>query len=456
MNTFRDIALSEQLLKALEALSFTIPTEIQKKTIPVALSGRDILASAQTGTGKTLAFLVPTIDRLIQNKLEKALIVVPTRELAQQVAQVVKQVCVAGKIDIFSALLIGGESFGRQVRDLTPKARVIVGTPGRIIDHLERGTLKTDAVSVLILDEMDRMFDVGFSEQIAAILKTIANKAQKLLFSATIPRSIATLTEKVLTNPERIFIETEHRLKPVDSVTQEVLHVKDAEKYTILLDQLSKRNDGAVIIFVKTKHGAKRLAQQLSSDNHPALVMHGDLRQQARTKVIADFRNSTKVTIDAPHLKKRNDNFRYPVKRILVATNVAARGLDVNDVNHVINYDLPQNIEEYVHRIGRTGRAGKTGQSISLVSPEDRKIWKLIERFVLNGSTEEMPAETPRNYRENRNRFRGNGGGRSSRSSGFGGGFSRSRSSNSRSRGTGERSSGGDRPSTGFFRNSRG
>lgn len=366
MKSFRDMAISSQILKALDMLTITTPTPIQEKAIPAGLEGRDLLASAQTGTGKTLAYLIPTIEQLTKNPESVALILVPTRELGTQVLTVAKQLCINGKIDIFSALLIGGESFGRQVRDLGPKTRIIVATPGRIIDHIERKTLKTDKIKIVVLDEMDRMFDIGFTEQVKAILKTITPKAQKMFFSATIPDEISQMTEKILQNPERIFIIPEQRLTPIESVSQEFVDVQETDKYSTLISQLDKRNDeGSIIIFVKTKHGAKKLAQKLSVDNFPALAIHGDLRQQVRSRVIADFR-----------VMKRG-------VRIMVATNVAARGIDISHINHVINYDLPQTVEEYVHRIGRTGRGNKKGSSVSLVSREDRRISSQIKRSVL-------------------------------------------------------------------------
>jgi len=366
MKSFRDMNISEQLLKALDSLSITIPTSIQAKAIPAGLEGRDLLASAQTGTGKTLAYLIPTIEQLVKNPQTVALVLVPTRELGTQVLSVAKQLCINGRIDIFSALLIGGESFGRQVRDLGPRTRIIVATPGRIMDHIERKTLKTDRIQIVVLDEMDRMFDIGFADQVKAILRKISPNAQKLFFSATIPDEISQMTEKILNNPERILIVPEERLTPIASVTQEFVDVDETEKYSVLLTQLDKRNDeGSVIIFVKTKHGAKKLAQKLSVDNFPALAIHGDLRQQARSRVIADFR-----------VMKRGI-------RIMVATNVAARGIDIAHINHVINYDLPQTVEEYVHRIGRTGRGNKTGFSLTLVNRGDRYMSQQIKRSVL-------------------------------------------------------------------------
>lgn len=366
MKSFRDMNISSSILNALDTLAITTPTPIQERAIPIGLEGRDLLASAQTGTGKTLAYLIPTIEQLVKNPHVMALVLVPTRELGTQVLSVAKQICINGKIDIFSALLIGGESFGRQVRDLGPKTRIIVATPGRVIDHIERKTLKTDKMQIVVLDEMDRMFDIGFAEQVKAILKNTPQKSQKLFFSATIPDEISQITEKILNNPERIMIVPEQRLTPIASVSQEFVDVHEAEKYSVLIDQLDKRNDeGSVIIFVKTKHGAKKLAQKLSLDNFPALAIHGDLRQQVRSRVIADFR-----------IMKRG-------VRIMVATNVAARGIDIAHINHVINYDLPQTVEEYVHRIGRTGRGNKTGCSLSLVSREDRYISQQIKRSVL-------------------------------------------------------------------------
>jgi len=372
MKSFRDMNLSEQLLKNLEKLNITTPTEIQEKAIEPGLAGRDILACAQTGTGKTLAYLIPVIEKLRMNQSAHALILVPTRELGIQVLGVVKQVF-NNNAEIFAALLIGGESFGRQARDLeSKKTRIIIGTPGRVIDHLERGTLETNNIQMLVLDEMDRMFDIGFAPQINSILKELPKKIQKFLFSATITNQVAKIVEALLYNPEKILMKEENRLSAVATISQEVVHIQGNEKYSVLVEQLGKKSEdsGAVIIFVKTKHGAKKLAQKLIGDKFATFIMHGDLTQERRRKEIAGFR-----------IPNKKGNLR-----IMVATNVAARGIDIQDVNNVINYDLPQTVEEYVHRIGRTGRGGRSGKSLSLVSKEDRRMWKMIERNVIKAN----------------------------------------------------------------------
>lgn len=376
MQSFRDMPISEQLLKSLEKLNIITPTEIQQKTIIPGLSGRDILACAQTGTGKTLAYLIPVIEKLRKNQDAHALILVPTRELAIQVLGVVKQIF-NNNPEIFAALLIGGEPFGRQARDLeSKKTRIIIGTPGRVIDHLERGTLDTNKIQMLVLDEMDRMFDIGFAPQINSILKELPKKIQKFLFSATITNQVAKIVDNLLYNPEKILMKEENRLDAVATISQEVVHIQGNEKYTVLVEQLGKTTEGgAVIIFVKTKFGAKKLAQKLITDKFPTFIMHGDLTQERRRKEIAGFR--------IPH-KKGN-------LRIMVATNVAARGIDIQDINNVINYDLPQTVEEYVHRIGRTGRGGRSGNAVSLVSKEDRWIWKQIEKNVLKKPASAAP-----------------------------------------------------------------
>lgn len=315
---FADFGLPPKLLQALSRLQYTTPTPIQAKAIPLAMAGRDILGSAQTGTGKTAAFGIPVIAQLMAKPDAVALIITPTRELASQVLASLLPLLPGP--DIKTAVLIGGEAMPRQLKQLSQKPRLIVGTPGRINDHLERKSLKLDRVEFLVLDETDRMLDMGFGVQIERITKTLPKNRQTLLFSATLPDHIVRLAQQYLRDPERIAVGS--TTQPVDRIKQSQINVSDADKYDQLTREITAR-DGSIIIFVKTKWGADKLARRLNRDSHAADAIHGDLRQRQRERAIENFRDSK--------------------CRILVATDVAARGLDVPHVAHVINYDLPQN-----------------------------------------------------------------------------------------------------------------
>lgn len=354
MDDFSKLGLPRTLLNCLERMNFKTPTPIQAKAIPVALKGRDILGSAQTGTGKTAAFGIPLIERLMTTDKTTALIMTPTRELAAQVLKALREM-IPADAGIRSALLIGGESMYRQLSQLKGFPRLIVGTPGRINDHLERKSLKLRDAGFLVLDETDRMLDMGFGVQIDRILRHMPKERQTLLFSATLPKEIVEISKKYLHMPERIAVGETH--VPMANIKQEVVKVKTADKYKMLLAHLSERT-GSVIVFVKTKHGADRMAMRLTKEGHSAEAIHGDLKQSKRDRVIADF--------------------RAKAHRILVATDVAARGLDIPHIEHVINYDLPQVAEDYIHRIGRTARAGKAGEAVCFLTPEDGAKWKAI------------------------------------------------------------------------------
>lgn len=354
MNDFSKLGLPRTLLNCLERMNFKTPTPIQAQAIPVALKGRDILGSAQTGTGKTAAFGIPLIERLMTTDKTTALIMTPTRELAAQVLKALREM-IPADAGIRSALLIGGESMYKQLNQLKGFPRLIVGTPGRINDHLERKSLKLRDAGFLVLDETDRMLDMGFGVQIDRILRHMPKERQTLLFSATLPPEIVQISKKYLHMPERIAVGETHM--PTANIKQEIVKVNTPDKYKMLLEHLAARN-GSVIVFVKTKHGADRMAKRLTREGHSAEAIHGDLKQSKRDRVIADFR-------DKEH-------------RILVATDVAARGLDIPHIEHVINYDLPQVAEDYIHRIGRTARAGKAGEAVCFISPEDGAKWKAI------------------------------------------------------------------------------
>lgn len=358
MQDFSTIGLPDMLLASLNRMQYDIPTPIQVQAIPPALAGRDILGSAQTGTGKTAAFGIPLITKLMNSTQGSALVLTPTRELATQIMEVMRKL-IGPRSNITSALLIGGEPMGPQFRQLNGRPRLIVGTPGRINDHLQRGSLKLQDTQFLVLDETDRMLDMGFGIQLDEIMKFVPSTRQTLMFSATLPHQIVQRSQKYLRNPERISVGPTGT--PTLNVKQKTMHISDTEKYPSLLHELDSCS-GSVIVFVATKRGADRLADKLIRDGHEADAIHGDLRQRQRDQVIKAF---------------RNQNYR-----IMVATDVAARGLDIPHIEHVINFDVPQSPEDYVHRIGRTARAGREGQAISFVVPKDRTKWLAIEHFL--------------------------------------------------------------------------
>lgn len=359
--SFNEIGLPTEIVNNLSRLGILTPTEIQQKSIPIALGGIDLLASSKTGSGKTLAYLLPAITKILEENT-KVLVLVPTRELATQVSTTLRQV--VGRIKIFGTTIIGGESFGKQVSRLKTNPKVIVATPGRLIDHLNRATTEIKEFSYLVLDEMDRMLDMGMKEQIAEISKHLPQKRQVLMFSATSPNHIHEVSRQYLNNPHKITIGKANQAAP--EIEQEFINVTEGLKYTELDTQLNSK-DGTVIVFVKTKRGADKLARSLKNDGHKAEAIHGDLTQGKRSKVLGDFRNS-KV-------------------RILVATDVVARGLDIDHVKYVFNYDLPSCPEDYLHRIGRTGRAGAKGFAISFVSEVDVARKKAIEKLISKGES---------------------------------------------------------------------
>ncbi len=355
---FTNFEIENKLKKSIEFAEYKTPTPIQSKSIPISLTGRDILGTAQTGTGKTLAFTIPMLNKLLKDKKAMALIICPTRELATQVLQTVLKLNVR-EIGISNALLIGGESMQKQLRKLNNGARIIVGTPGRINDHLERKSLNLSKVSYLVLDETDRMLDMGFTPQIEKILKYIPKNHQTLLFSATLPDNILRIAQKYLNNPERVSVGS--LSTPMEQIKQETFQITQDKKYHELINQLILRK-GSILVFVKTKHSADKIVKRLKYDGHKADAIHGNLRQSKRDRVIKGFRNG--------------------YSRILVATDVAARGLDIPVIKHVINYDLTQVPEDYIHRIGRTGRAGKDGSALTFLTPSDRTMWNSICKLI--------------------------------------------------------------------------
>ncbi len=366
MENFKSFGLPEILMQALDYMKFATPTPVQAAAIPLAMEGRDILGSAQTGTGKTGAFGIPLIAKLLTSNQGSALVMTPTRELAVQVMDMLEQL-LGSDSGIHTALLIGGEPMGKQFSQLRMRPRLIVGTPGRINDHLERKTLKLNDAAFLVLDETDRMLDMGFGIQIDAVVKHMPAQRQTLMFSATFPSNIVKMSEKYMSNPERIEVGSNNT--PMASIKQEIIQVSDTDKYGQLLVQLQNR-EGSIIVFCQTKFGAEKMAKKLTATaNQKADAIHGNLNQRQRDRVISDFR-AQKI-------------------RILVATDIAARGLDIPHIEHVINYDLPQCPEDYIHRIGRTGRNGKEGAAVNLLTPRDRGKWKAIERLLNPGDVPE-------------------------------------------------------------------
>lgn len=358
MKNFDGLSLHANLAESLKAMKYDTPTPVQAQCIPLAMDGRDIMGSAQTGTGKTAAFAIPLIDSLMNNTKGSALVLTPTRELGKQVMDIMHQL-LGRNSGINTAFLIGGDSMSKQINQIRKNPRLIVGTPGRINDHLERGSLKLDHTRFLVLDETDRMLDMGFSVQLDRINKYLPKERQTLMFSATMPSNIMQMASKYLKNPERISVGS--TVEPAKNIKQEVIKVGQEQKYDELMRQLETRA-GTVVMFVKTKYGTERMAKRLKNDGFKADALHGDLKQSRRSRVV--------------------QNFRDMKFQILVATDVAARGLDIPHIEHVINYDLPQVPEDFIHRIGRTARAGAKGEAISFVSPQEARKWLAIEQLM--------------------------------------------------------------------------
>ena len=380
MQNFNLFKIENSLKGSIDRMKFKEPTPIQSQAIPLALEGKDILGTAQTGTGKTLAFSIPLINKLILNKNAFALVICPTRELATQVMDAIKDL-ISDRISIKTALLIGGESMQKQLRQLGKRARLIVGTPGRINDHLKRKSLNLSATKYLVLDETDRMLDMGFTPQIEMILKFVPKDHQTLLFSATLPNNILRISEKYLRNPIRISVGS--TTVPIAKIKQETLQVYKENKYDELINQLLARK-GSILVFVKTKRNADRMVKRLKEEDHSAEAIHGDLRQSKRDRVIKAFRKG--------------------IKRILVATDVAARGLDIPLIQHVINYDLPQVPEDYVHRIGRTARAGSEGSALTFLTRDDKSMWNSINKLIDPSYKEEFGRNEKGHRRGGRNK----------------------------------------------------
>jgi len=364
--SFENLQLAAPILKAVQLCGYTAPTPIQAKAIPQALAGKDLIASAQTGTGKTAAFVLPALQRLTtpstasnKSKGPRILVLTPTRELANQITDAVK---IYGKfMRIRSGVILGGMPYFEQQRLLSQPVDLIVATPGRLIDHMESGRIDFSRLEMLVLDEADRMLDMGFSEAVETIASATPETRQTLLFTATWDNSMARLAQRLLKEPVRIEIAGK---KTTLEAIEQRLHVADdmQHKNRLLKHLISDSGMTRAIIFSGTKRNADQLARELSAQGHSSAALHGDMNQNARNRTIMNMRRG-KV-------------------RLLVATDVAARGLDVTGITHVINYDLPKNAEDYVHRIGRTGRAGATGIAISFASGKEVDSLRQIERYI--------------------------------------------------------------------------
>ncbi len=364
---FSTLGLSEEIVRAVSEHGYTEPTPIQLQAIPAVLSGGDLLAGAQTGTGKTAGFVLPILHRLSDRSVKgpssgrppiRALILTPTRELAAQVEESVR---VYGKYSKLNSLaMFGGVNINPQIQRLKSRVDILVATPGRLLDHVQQKTVDLSQVEILVLDEADRMLDMGFIRDIRRILALLPKARQNLLFSATFSDEIKTLADGLLDHPS--LIEAPRRSLAADTVAQKVYPV-DREKKRELLAHLIKQNNWRqVLVFTRTKHGANRLAEQLGKDGIPALAIHGNKSQAARTRALAEFKDGS--------------------LQVLVATDIAARGIDISELPHVVNFELPNVPEDYVHRIGRTGRAGLEGEAVSLVCVDEHRLLADIERLI--------------------------------------------------------------------------
>ncbi len=354
---FESFGLDPRVFAGVKAAGYQKPTPIQAQAVPAALSGRDILGLAQTGTGKTAAFVLPLLNRLIGGPRGRvrALIVAPTRELAEQIHTDIKTLAQGTKLR--SATVYGGVGMNPQAQALRGGAEIIVACPGRLLDHLERGTGTLANLEILVLDEADQMFDMGFLPAIRALVKRVPQGAQKMLFSATMPRDLRVLAEGLLQDPITVEIG---RAAPAETVSHALYPVARQQKTDLLKHLLRRTDTRSALVFTRTKHGAKRLAEQLDRDNFFATSLQGNLSQNKRQRALDDFRSGN--------------------VHILVATDIAARGIDVSGVSHVINYDVPMTAEAYTHRLGRTGRAERSGEALTFVTADDDKAVRTIEQ----------------------------------------------------------------------------
>lgn len=390
---FLNLGIREEILRPLAEEGITKPTPVQEQAIPIALQGEDLIAQAQTGTGKTFAFILPILEKInIDQKDVQALILAPTRELALQITTEAKKV--ASGIGANVLAVYGGQDVEKQIHKLKGNTHIVVATPGRLLDHLRRGTIHLKAISTLVLDEADQMLTMGFLEEVEYIIKKMPQNRQLMLFSATIPKGIRALTNRYMKNPVEIRIQTNK--VTLEEIKQVVVETTDRHKQQALMDMIRQHNPFLAIAFCRTKRRAKALNDALTGAGFLADELHGDMTQAKREKVMKAFREAK--------------------LQILVATDVAARGIDVEGVTHVYNYDIPHDVESYIHRIGRTGRAGGEGMAITFVAPKDKEFLTMIERgtnqkiekiiYQPAGRTESMEAtfEREARKRESRNR----------------------------------------------------
>ncbi len=376
--SFDTLGLSAELLRAIGEQGYTEPTPIQRKAIPAILEGKDVMAGAQTGTGKTAGFTLPLLQRLNTKPIKngrrpvRALVLTPTRELAAQVGASVETY--GRHLPLKSAVIFGGVKINPQIEKLRRGVDILVATPGRLLDHVGQRTVDLSQIEILVLDEADRMLDMGFIHDIRKVLALLPENGvrQNLLFSATFSSEIKQLANRLLNRPE--LIEVARRNVAAEQIEQIVYPVDKLRKRELLSHLIGSRNWRQVLVFTRTKHGANRLAQQLGKDGLSAAAIHGNKSQGARTRALADFKNGE--------------------VRILVATDIAARGLDIDQLPHVVNYELPNVAEDYVHRIGRTGRAGNEGEAISLVCVDEQKLLRDIERLLKH----EIPKQVLEGY----------------------------------------------------------
>ena len=365
--SFSSLGLSEAILRAVTERGYTEPTPIQKQAIPAVLSGGDLLAGAQTGTGKTAGFVLPILHRLSDGTVKgpsegrppiRALILVPTRELAAQVEESVREY---GKhLKLASMTMIGGVNINPQISRLRSRVDILVATPGRLLDHVQQKTLDLSGIEILVLDEADRMLDMGFIRDIRKILALLPKNRQNLLFSATFSDEIKALADGLLNNPA--MIEVAKRNTTAETISHKVYPVDRDRKRPLLARLVQEHNWHQVLVFTRTKHGANQLAEYLTKNGISSLAIHGNKSQAARTRALSEFKDGS--------------------LQVLVATDIAARGIDIADLPHVVNYELPNVPEDYVHRIGRTGRAGQSGEAVSLVCVDELKLLADIERVI--------------------------------------------------------------------------
>lgn len=348
---FNNLLLSEEVIKSLNLKGFTIPTEIQSKCIPLIVEGKDVVGRSQTGSGKTFAFGLPAIDKVdVTIEGVEILIICPTRELALQVTDEIRKIT-SNKEGCKLVPVYGGADISKQIKALK-RCKIVVGTPGRLMDHIKRKTLKLDKLKMLVLDEADEMLNMGFKEDIEEILKKLPKQRQTVMFSATFPPAIKAITKNYMQSP--VYIEIGDALNTIDKIEQSYIKTKRNDKKKALVNLFQKLNPERAVVFCNTKRMADEINLYLNSNDIISLALHGDMRQSERRRVMQDIKTHKVST--------------------LVATDVAARGIDISDVEYVINYDLPNDIEYYIHRIGRTGRAGKSGKAITLINTNEQLV----------------------------------------------------------------------------------